>query len=142
MTLNLITLLYISNFNQVDALLHKHAAKGVDVAELSAAIKHEAGAMGVDPILLTKIAIVESKGRSKASNKKTGDMGVLQINKIHKISKECAFDVRCNVRFGANILRKFMNSSGYRPCMYNVGYKVKKRMKTCMAYERKLNSFK
>lgn len=49
MILNIITLIYLNSFNQVDALLHKHAAKGVNINELSAAIKHESAVAKQDP---------------------------------------------------------------------------------------------
>lgn len=142
MTLNLITLLYISNFNQVDALLYKHAAKGIDVAELSAAIKHESAVAKQDPVLITRLVLLESRGVAHAHNKKSNDKGLMQVNKIHKISNECAFNVRCNLRAGIKILKDMKRSSRFRPCSYNLGNKVDKYKKTCNDYERKLNSFK
>ena len=146
MTLNLITLLYISNFNQVDALLYKHAAKGVDVAELSAAIKHEAGAVGVDPVFITRLVLLESRGVSHAYNKKTNDRGILQINKhtarAYKLQDNCITDMRCNLRAGIKILKDMKRSSRFRQCSYNLGNKVDRYKKVCNDYERKLNSFK
>lgn len=136
MTLNLITLLYISNFNQVDALLHKHAAKGVDVAELSAAIKHESAVAKQDPVLITRLVLLESRGLSQARNKKTDDRGLLQINKhtasAYKLNSDCLYDMRCNLRAGIKILKDMKRSSRFRPCSYNLGNKVDRYKKYVM----------
>lgn len=146
MTLNLITLLYISNFNQVDTLLHKYAAKGVDVVELSAAIKHEAAVAKQDPVLITRLVLLESRGLAHAHNKKTADHGLLQINKhtakAYKLNSKCLYDMRCNLRAGIKVLKDMQKWKNYKVCSFNVGRHVDRKKKACESYIKKLNSFK
>lgn len=146
MTLNLITLIYISSFTQVDALLHKYAAKGVDVNELSSVIKHESAVAKVDPVLITRLVLLESRGLAHATNKKTGDHGLLQINKrtamAYKLHNSCLYNLQCNLRAGIRILKDMQKWKNYRVCCFNVGRRLDDKKKACESYIKKLNSFK
>lgn len=146
MVLDILTLIYISNFNQVDALLHKYAAKGVDVNELSSVIKHESAVAKVDPVLVTRLVLLESRGLRHAYNKKTRDSGAMQINRhtaaAYGLHSKCLYDTRCNIRAGIRILKDMQKWKNYRVCSFNVGRNVDAKKEKCYAYERKLNSFK
>lgn len=146
MVLNILTLIYISNFNQVDALLHKYAAKGVDVNELSSIIKHESAVAKVDPVLITRLVLLESHGLRHAYNKKTLDSGAMQINKhtakAYGLHSKCLYDIRCNIKAGIRILKDMQKWKNYRVCSFNVGRNIDAKKEKCYAYERKLNSFK
>ena len=146
MVLNILTLIYISNFNQVDALLHKYAAKGVDVNELSSVIKHESAVAKVDPVLITRLVLLESRGLSQAKNKRTGDHGLLQINKntamAYNLNSKCLYDMRCNLKAGIRILKDMQKWKNYRVCCFNVGRRLDDKKKACESYIKKLNSFK
>ena len=94
----------------------------------------------VDPVILTKMVIVESKGNPLAVNSRTEDYGILQIHlKVHpEIGFMCAMIQDCGLRAGAKIL-KTLN----RPCEYNLGKKgAIINVKKCLQYESNLDSIK
>jgi hypothetical protein len=119
-------------------LMNAKVPTPIDTAQLITQISQEEN---VDPILLAKVVITESRGNAQAINQKSKDYGIAQINlKSHpQVSYKCAMDKVCGLRAGAKILAK-----ASRPCQYNVG-KAKLteiRLKKCLQYERKLASIR
>lgn len=123
----MLTLVFLALFN----------AKAPAPFETAVLIINIAREENVDPMLLAKVIVVESRGNPTAVNKKTRDYGIAQINlKSHpQVSYKCAMNKACGLRAGAKILAKTI-----RPCQYNVGKKTLNeiRLKKCLQYERKL----
>jgi soluble lytic murein transglycosylase-like protein len=120
--------------------LKKHGAKdAVPAKELAPAILHMAQYYDVDYMTVTKIILVESRGRESAYNKKTHDYGLMQINartaKDYEAEVGCLFNWRCNLRVGVEVL-----SNAKRICAYNLGNSrlSEARMRKCLRYEKKL----
>jgi len=91
----------------------------------------------VDPITLTKMVIVESKGNPLAVNSRTEDYGILQIHlKAHpEIGFMCAMTQDCGLKAGAKILKTLS-----RPCEYNLGKRgAMNNVKKCLQYESNLD---
>lgn len=130
--------MYLSSHQQVDNLFVDRP----ECAKYAPYIKHEASVKNISPELVARIMIVESNCKSKAVNRMSKDYGLMQINTIHKVSKECLFDARCNIRSGIEILATFKRSSQYSPCMYNIGYAIDKKRKACDTYLNKLKRLK
>jgi hypothetical protein len=122
--------------------LETHGAKDmVNPKELAPAILHMSQYYNVDYRVITKVLLLESRGRANAYNKRTRDYGLMQVNirtaEYYNVSKKCLADWRCNLRIGVEILKK-----AKRACNYNVGNSklTHARMKRCLIYERKLAS--
>lgn len=129
---------YASEHAEVLRIIKTHSAKGaVPAKELAKEIIFVSSLYKIDPIIYAKIIMVESRGRANAFNPKSKDYGIAQIN--HRVAANlgvtegCLKDWRCNLIVGATILRKKP-----RPCGYNLGYRIKTRMKLCLQYEQKL----
>jgi hypothetical protein len=112
--------------------------------EMSKAIIQQSHAYHVDPILVTKVLIVESHGNTDAYNAKTHDHGLMQLNDRtllqHNISLQCAYNWWCNLEQGIKLLSK-----AKRPCAYNLGNRGsqdKSKTKQCLRYEKKLSNIK
>lgn len=126
------------------ALLIAHSAPGAISAKyLAPAIMKEAKYFNEDPILITQIILVESRGKADAINMKTHDFGLMQINlktaaAMH-LDTACLLDWRCNLRTGVQILSK-LNTA----CAYNVGtgYLKGKKLENCLKYSNKLAMMK
>lgn len=123
-------------------LLNNLGPGAVPKAQLATAIIEVSNKYKVDPVLVAKIIVVESRGNPKAFNKRTQDYGLMQINvntaRSLGITQTCLFNWRCNLEQGAKILSSFN-----RPCRYNVGTTkvlAGKRLQNCIRYERKLAS--
>lgn len=122
-------------------LMNNLAPNSVPAEQLAPAILEAANEYGVDPVVIARIIIVESRGKAKAVNKKTKDYGLMQINVNTAISmgisNTCLLDWRCNLKHGTEILSKFK-----RVCRYNVGTASLKgaRLEKCLHYEKKLYS--
>lgn len=122
--------------------LYKHGAKDmIDPKELAPMILHNAQYFDVDYMTVTKVILVESRGRAKAFNKRTKDYGLMQVNaktaSWYEADVKCLFDWKCNLRLGVEIL-----SNAKRVCNYNLGNSRlnAKRMRHCLVYERKVAS--
>ncbi len=122
------------------ALLLNNLAPGAIPAEkLAPAIIKAANKFEVDPVLLTRIVLVESKGLEKAQNEITQDYGIAQLNintmNAMGITKKCALEYKCNLMWAAKILSQFK-----RVCSYNVGTGslIGTRLKNCLRYEQRL----
>lgn len=123
----MLTLIFLALFN----------AKAPMPFETAVLIVNIAREESVDPLLLAKIVVVESRGNPLAVNKKTKDYGIAQINlKSHpQVTYACAMNKACGLRAGAKILAKTK-----RACHYNTG-KAKfnpRRLQKCLRYEEKL----
>lgn len=117
-------------------LLTNSAPNAVPAHILAPAIKREADANGLDPVLLTKVLLLESRGVATARSNR--DHGIMQINEVHNLSGLCLYDWRCNLHHGARIL-----ASMPRTCQYNVGAsRVLKGniLLKCLTYERKVRN--
>lgn len=132
--------------NIVTALLVAHSApNAVPAKELAPAIYQAAAKYGVDPVLLTKIVLVESLGVPGAYNAKTADHGLVQINeatrKAYGISLACVRNWRCNLLSASRILADMLKMDRSRPCMYNVGPRgrLPQYATACLRYEKKLD---
>lgn len=128
-------------------LVSSSSPAAVPASELGPAILHASLRHNVDPHLLTRIVLVESRGVATAYNSKTKDHGLLQVNeatrKAYGISKWCLKIWQCNLDAGARILADMYAMPGARPCVFNIGPKgrFEKYATTCESYERKLASF-
>lgn len=125
-------------------ILTLNSAPGaVPPAKLAHAIIAYSKQYNVNPVLVAKIVMVESKGKETAKNKRSDDHGLMQINaktaKAIGINQKCLYDWRCNLRHGVQILAKLK-----RPCQYNVGVSGIRRhgISRCLKYESKLASIK
>ncbi len=122
----MLTLIFLTLFN----------AKAPTPFETAVLIVNIAREENVDPMLLAKIVVIESRGNPSAINKRTKDYGIAQINlKSHpQVSEACAMNKACGLRAGAKILAKTK-----RPCHFNLGkIGAKRNPKSCLQYERKL----
>lgn len=128
---------------QIYTQLKKHGAKdAVPARELAPAILHMSQYFEVDYMTVTRVILVESRGRQNAYNKRTHDYGLMQINaataKDYEAEIGCLFNWRCNLRVGVEVL-----SNAKRVCAYNLGNARlnPRRMRHCLVYERKVASF-
>ncbi len=126
------------------ALLMNNLAPGSIPAEkLAIAIMEAAHKHNIDPVVLTKIVLVESNGLEKAHNAASSDFGIAQINKYTARSMgvlhTCLMNYKCNLNTAAKIISDMKK---FRVCMYNLGPKGKhKKYETaCLRYERKISS--
>lgn len=126
------------------SLLLMHSAPGaVPAEELAHEIMVQSKHYNVDPVLVAKVVIVESRGKAAAKNRRSSDHGLMQINartaKALGISQACLYDWRCNLRHGVQMLAKLK-----RPCHYNVGPSGPARhgFGMCLKYEQKLAGIK
>ncbi len=129
------------------SLLMANSAPGaIPAKHLATAIMKEARYFNEDPLMLTKLILIESKGLSMAYNAKTQDFGILQINiktaaSLH-LDSACLLDWKCNLHMGTSIWHNLHKYQDFRPCMYNTGYKgAKKYPKTCQQYEQRLAQY-
>lgn len=113
------------------------AATAVPAPELAQATFEVAAKHGLNPYLLARVMLVESRGRPHAYNARTDDWGLMQINRRSHphVNKKCLTEWRCNLEVGAAILAR-----ARRPCNYNLGAKslIGTRMQKCLKYEHKL----
>lgn len=130
----------------VYALLITYNAPGaVPAKQLAKAIVEVANHYHEDPILVTQLIIVESRGKAHAYNSDTQDYGIMQLNMTTivemKLNKNRLFDWRYNLNAGVRRLHNLRKNIDFRPCAWNTGIKgMKKYPKTCDKYERKLTS--
>lgn len=122
----------------VVALLLKFSAPGaVPTNALASEIVTVSKEHNLDPVLLTKVVLVESNAKPDAVSS-TGDIGLMQINEVHGLAPLCAFNWKCNLRHGAKLLAK-----APAPCAYNIGtnaYLNGKKIKKCLQYQEKLDN--
>ena len=120
-------------------LLNNLAPDSVPAKPLARAILQVSAKYDVDPETLTRVLLVESKGRPYAYNLHSSDWGIMQINErtamSHNWTFQCMLNWRCNLELGAKVL-----SETDRICRYNVGTGALtgKRLKACLRYEQKL----
>lgn len=129
----------------ITSLLLANAVPGaVPAEELAPAIIYTAARHKVDPVLLTRIILVESGGIANAYNKSTQDHGLAQINEKTRItyglSKWCLDTWQCNLDAAAMILADMWRIKGSRMCVYNMGPRGRflKNRRPCEKYEEKL----
>lgn len=125
------------------SLLVSHSAPGaVPSAELAQEIVRVSAQYELDPVLVTRIILTESRGLASAINQRTADYGLMQINiktaAAYNVSIRDLMQWRKNLTLGAKVLSK-MN----RTCRYNVGTARLDgaRLDRCIRYEQKLASF-
>lgn len=127
-------------------LLNNLAPNAIPVKQMAPAIMEVANKYSVDPVLLVRIIVVESRGLEHAYNSKTKDYGLCQINvntaSSMGIPKACLMNWRCNLDTAGRILSELKRHKHYRDCTYNLGPKghLPKYSKACGVYERKLAS--
>lgn len=109
------------------------APKAVPAKKLAPFIIKLSKQYGVDPMLVARVLILESRGLANATN--GSDFGIMQVNYKHGISRECLYNWRCNLTYGARYLAR-----ATRPCQYNLGLNrnLTKYSTACARYERKL----
>lgn len=134
----------MSTLSAIMIMLSTHSAPtAVPAKELAPAIIYAALRHDVDPKLLTRILLVESRGISTAVNTATDDHGLMQINKktqeLYGISDWCVKIWQCNLDKAALILSEMPED---RTCRYNVGTRriIGRLEVACLHYERKLAS--
>ena len=134
----------VQMFTTMLALIISHSSAGsIPALELTTELHEVSIKYHVNPELLTRIMLLESKGLEHAYNSATGDYGLMQINHrtaaAYNIGHRCLKYWKCNIRIGARILADMQKSKRYRPCAYNVGTShIGTRMKNCLTYENKL----
>lgn len=90
----------------------------------------------VQPVLLAKVIIIESRCKPDAYNAESDDAGIMQLNRVHGLSDTCRFNWRCSLEHGARLL-----AQARRPCEYNLGrIGAMRNPETCLRYEKKLDS--
>lgn len=120
------------------------APGAVPAAELAPAIRYAANRHGVDPVLLARIVMVESRGVANAYNAKSQDHGLLQVNertrRAYGFSHWCMQQWQCSLDAGAIVLRDLLKMRDSRPCTYNVGPRgrLPQYETVCEKYEAKL----
>lgn len=130
----------------VYSLLIAHGAKSsVPAKQLAPAIVKLSKKYGEDPILVTQIILLESRGKANAHNTKTKDYGLMQINEKTILAKHLdmsrIFNWRYNLEAGVRILSELRKKDRFRPCMWNIGVVgSKKYPRVCERYERKLST--
>lgn len=124
----------------IETQLRKHGARDmVSPKELAPAILHMSQFYDVDYNTITRVILLESRGRANAYNKETHDYGLMQINartaKEYEAEAKCLWNWRCNLRVGVEVL-----SNVRRICNYNLGNSRlnARRMRKCLMYEKKL----
>lgn len=129
----------------ITTILVTHSSKGAISPDILAPeIIATADRHGVNPYLLTKIVLVESRGIASAVNLSTDDHGLMQINERTRessgISTWCVKQWQCNLHVGTKILARVLKMRNGRPCMFNVGPRgrLPKYETTCKKYEAKL----
>lgn len=70
-------------------------------------IREQAQLANIDPELMVRIAKAESNFKPNAYNPISHDYGIFQISYIHKISKECLYDYRCNIAEAIKLFKRF-----------------------------------
>lgn len=132
--------------NYILALLIAYSSpKAVPAQDLANEIIQVASIYKVDPVLLTQMVLIESKGEASAYNKVSMDHGLVQINQKTAVARglpqSCLYNWKCNLRFAANLISEQSKKANWRPCIYNVGRVGMKRYpKACLRYETKLAS--
>ncbi len=121
-------------------LLTHSAPTAVSPKLLAPAILKIAKKYDEDPILITQIIIVESKGKPNAYNPYTQDYGLMQIHLDtaieHGLTEQCLYDWKCNLNAGVKILSKMRKSVDFQKCVWNTGLQgSKKYPKACAKYE-------
>jgi soluble lytic murein transglycosylase-like protein len=128
-------------FNDIRAIeikLQKYShPKAVKPKKLAPAIMLLSDFYGVSPDLITRVLLLESRGRQDAVSR-THDSGLMQVNayvaKNHGVSSSCLKDWFCNLQFGTYLL-----AQSRRPCAYNLGNRGSRTYAiSCKTYERKL----
>jgi len=134
----------MTTLSAILVMLSTHSAPtAVPAQELAPAIIYAALRHDVDPKLLTRILLVESRGIATAINTATDDHGLMQINKrtqaLYGISDWCVKIWQCNLDKAAKILADMPED---RTCRFNVGTRriVGRLEEACLKYERKLAS--
>lgn len=125
--------------------MSNHTPGAVPPEQLAPAIINIAKFYKEDPILITKLILVESKAKEGSINHKTLDYGLMQINlktaNANGISMTCLMDWKCNLLVGTGLLHRTRKPGGFRPCMWNTGrIGSKKYPLACLKYENKIAS--
>jgi len=129
----------IKSINEIETKLRKHASpKAVPAKVLAPVIIKLSRTYNVDPLLVVRIILIESRGIEKAYNKHSNDYGIAQIhlrgkNKT-KANIACAMRWQCGLEMGIKIM-----ATTKRGCNYNQGPRVRNII-LCEKYERKLAS--
>lgn len=131
----------------ITSLLMANAApNAIPASELAPAIIYTAARHGVNPVLVTQIILVESRGIQSAYNAKTEDHGLMQINEktriAYNLSTWCVKQWQCNLNSATRILADMLKMRGGRACMFNVGPRgrLPQYETACLRYESKLVS--
>lgn len=120
-------------------LLMQYGSGAIEPVELANEIIVVSERYNVDPELVTRIIIVESRANPKAYNSASQDTGLMQINKVHQVPQVCLNDWRCNLAKGVALLAHMKRSKNFRPCHYNTGAAgSRKYPKQCLQYETKI----
>jgi soluble lytic murein transglycosylase-like protein len=129
-------------------MLNMHLAPNAIPADILAKeIVHVSNAHNINPILVTKIILQESKGIENAYNPSSGDHGIMQLNNATianmGLSHKCVYNWKCNIKAGTKLLATLNKHKDFRPCHYNTGRVGSKRNggKNCLAYEYKLSQY-
>lgn len=129
--------------SDLECHLLKYLAPGsVPADQLALEIERLSSELNLSPISLAALVLHESAGRPNAYNAVSNDHGILQINSRTaidlKLSAQCLYDWRCNLRAGAKLF------AAHRPCLYNLGRYRRlegKYISMCNNYESRLAAF-
>jgi hypothetical protein len=120
----------------ISLLMAFSGPKAIPPQVLAPAIMQEAKANHIDPIVLTQVILLESKGIANARH--NHDHGLGQINEIHGLSGLCLYNWKCNLHFTA----RYLATSG-TICAYHLGkLGEQKYPKECLTYTEKIDKIR
>lgn len=129
-------------------LLLNHSAPGaVPAADLANKIIEISSTYHLDPLMLTRMVLQESKGLASAYNGVSHDHGLMQINQKTAIAlgltPTCLYNWQCNLEAAASILAQLAKYSDFSPCHYNTGrLGAKRRAPACLEYNNRLAEYR
>ena len=99
----------------------------------------------VDRTLVKAVIMTESSGRPNIVSK-TGDYGIMQVNKRNIKDYRIYVDVKFQIIAGVEHLSMIKSKKGTKknwPCLYNVGTAklTENRLRLCLKYSSKLKKF-
>jgi soluble lytic murein transglycosylase-like protein len=120
----------------LETLKRNSSKKAVPAKRLAPAIMRLSCKYNVDPMIVTRVMLLESRGDASAYNAKTHDHGLMQLNDKtiarYGFDKERVYDWEYNLEAGVIILSRYK-----RLCIYNVGTAplVGAQLHKCLHYE-------
>lgn len=135
----------IKSLQEIKHQLERHLAPGaVPADELAPLLRQKALEYEVDPDIVVRIVLQESRGLEKAINRRSHDYGLMQINRrtarSYQVGPKCLMNWKCNLEAGIRILSEVPHGD---VCRYNIGSGILQGevMKKCTRYMQQLAQF-